>query len=402
MAAGLLAGIKVIELGQNLAGPFAGEILADLGATVIKVEKPEGGDDARRWGPPITADAAAGFHAMNRNKLSVVLDLVSEDDRAKLDALLGDSDVLVHNLRPGVMRKLGFGADEVMARHPRLIYCDMGAFGHVGPLRDRPGYEPLMQAFSGLISANGHPDGPPARLGASVVDLGTGMWTAIGALAALLRRGQTGQGCVVNTSLFETALLWCGFHLVTYMTGGGLPVRHGTGHPQIVPYQAFETGNGPLVIAAGNDRLFARLAAALGHPEWAADPLFLTNEDRSRNRQVLLPMIAGIVAGTTKEELSERLEAAGVPCAPIHTVDEVLAHPQTEALGILQRSPQLDLSLIGMPVSFDGERPAYRRDAPALGADTDAVLGAGRQDPVSRISAGRAPARPRGTGSALR
>lgn len=372
-----LEGVKVVELGQNLAGPFAGEILADLGATVVKVEKPDGGDDARRWGPPLTPDASAAFHAMNRNKMSVVLDLTAPDDRNRFDALVAQSDILVHNLRPGVMEKLGLGPQETTARHPRLIYCDLGAFGHLGPLKDRPGYEPLMQAFSGLISANGHPDGPPARLGASVVDLGTGMWTAVGALAALLRRARTGRGCVVNTSLFETALLWCGFHLVTYMTGGGLPVRHGTGHPLLVPYQAFETRTGPLVIAAGNDRLFARLAAVLGRPEWASDPRFRTNEDRSRNRHVLLPAVAAIAAASTKEELAERLEAAGVPCAPVHTVDEVLEHPQTQALGIVQKSPGLDLSLVGIPVSFDGARPGYRRDAPALGADGDAVAGGG-------------------------
>ncbi|MEO3387921.1 CoA transferase [Mesorhizobium sp. CAU 1741] len=370
----LLEGVKVIELGQNLAGPFAGEILADLGATVVKVEKPEGGDDARRWGPPVSDDASAAFHAMNRNKLSVVLDLTIAEDRQKLERLIAESDMLIHNLRPGVMHRLGLGPAETTARHPRLIYCDMGAFGHVGPLKDRPGYEPLMQAFSGLISANGHPDGPPARLGASVVDLGTGMWTVIGALAALFRRGTTGTGCVINTSLFETALLWCGFHLVTYMTGGGLPVRHGTGHPLLVPYQAFETANGPLVIAAGNDRLFKRLAEVLGHPEWGTDPRFLTNEDRSRNRDVLLPMVAEAVAGCTKEDLSERLEAAGMPCAPIHTVDEVLAHPQTQALEILQQAPGMDLRLVGMPISFDGERPAHRKNAPALGEDTDDIF----------------------------
>lgn len=375
MTGGLLEGIKVVELGQNLAGPFAGEILADLGATVIKVEKPDGGDDARRWGPPVSSDASAAFHAMNRNKLSVVLDLADEGDRRRLDALLAESDVLIHNLRPGVMAKLGLGPQETTARYPRLVYCDMGAFGHLGPLKDKPGYEPLMQAFSGLISANGHPDGPPARLGASVVDLGTGMWTVIGALAALFRRSTTGAGCVVSTSLFETALMWCGFHLVTYMTGGGLPVRHGTGHPLLVPYQAFETSTGPLVIAAGNDRIFARLSAALGHPEWASDPRFLTNEDRSQNRAVLLPLVAQAAAGTSKEELAERLEAVGVPCAPIHTVDEVIAHPQTEALGMLQKTPGLDLKLVGTPISFDGHRPAIRKDAPALGQDTEDVFG---------------------------
>jgi crotonobetainyl-CoA:carnitine CoA-transferase CaiB-like acyl-CoA transferase len=375
MLSGLLDGIKVVEIGQNLAGPFAGSILADLGATVIKVEKPESGDDARQWGPPISPDASAAFHAMNRNKLSVVLDLSHDADRQRLDSLLAQSDVLIHNLRPGVMARLGLGPQETTIRHSRLIYCDMGAFGHLGPLKDKPGYEPLMQAFSGLISANGHPDGPPARLGASVVDLGTGMWTVIGALAALFRRSVTGAGCVVNTSLFETALMWCGFHLITYMTGGGLPVRHGTGHPLLVPYQAFETSTGPLVIAAGNDRIFARLSAALGHPEWASDPRFLTNEDRSQNRAVLLPLVAQAAAGTSKEELAKRLEAAGVPCAPIHTVDEVIAHPQTEALGIVQKSPGLDLRLVGTPISFDGRRPTIRKDAPMLGEDTETVFG---------------------------
>ena len=370
----MLQDVTVIEIGQNLAGPFAGEILADLGARVIKIEKP-GGDDARKWGPPLTADASAAFHLMNRNKRSVVLDLHSDAGRAALERLLEGADILVHNMRPGAMGALGLGGKETTARHPRLIYCDMGAFGHKGPMARKPGYEPLMQAFAGLVSMNGHPDGPPARLGVSVVDLGTGMWTVIGALAGLWRRQATGRGCIVNTSLLETALVWGGGHLAGYMASGVLPERHGTGHPLLVPYQAFETADGPLVIAPANDRLFRALVTALGHPEWADDPRFADNEARRAHKEEIIGLIAGILRPMARDEVAARLDAAGVPNAPIRTIPEVVGDPQVRALGLLQAMPGMDLEMTGLPISFDGRRPEIRRAGPALGADTDAVLG---------------------------
>ncbi|MEY8838298.1 CaiB/BaiF CoA transferase family protein [Cribrihabitans sp. XS_ASV171] len=367
----VLAGVRVVELGQNLAGPFAGEILADLGADVVKIEKP-GGDDARRWGPPLTENAAAIFHLMNRNKASVELDLKQDEDLATLEALIAQADIFVHNMRPGALTALGLGPDSVRARHSRLIYCDMGAFGHVGPMRTRPGYEPLMQAFAGLVSINGHPDGPPARMGASVVDLGTGMWTAIGALAALFQRERTGRGCVINSSLLETALVWGGTHAALYETTGQVPERHGSGHPMIVPYQAFETADGPLVVAPGNDRLFRALARALDHPEWSDDPRFETNEARRRHKEEIVGLVAGAFRDMPIAEAQDRLDEAGVPNAPMQTIPEVVDNPQVRALGIFQKAPGLNVSMVGLPLSFDGERPGIRRAAPELGEDSSA------------------------------
>lgn len=367
----MLRGVRVLEMGQNLAGPFAGSILADLGADVVKIEKPEG-DDARYWGPALTEKACASFHLMNRNKASVVLDLKGEADRASLTAMLSEADVFVHNMRPGSMKVLGLDAASLIERHSRLIYCDMSAFGHIGPMRDRPGYEPLMQAFAGLVSVNGHPDGPPARLGASVVDLGTGMWAAIGILAALVRRERTGSGCIINTSLLETALVWAGGHAASFMSSGQLPERHGSGHPMIVPYQAFETADGPLVVAPGNDRLFRALAAALGHPEWSEDPRFSSNEARRRHREEIVGLVAGCLRDMPMREARDRLDRAGVPNAPINTIPQVLSDPQVRALGLLQEIPGLNFPITGFPVSFDGERPSIRRAAPQLGEDTAA------------------------------
>jgi formyl-CoA transferase len=362
----VLHGIKVVELGQVLAGPFAGAILADLGATVVKVEKPDGGDDARQMGPAFRHGDALNFHEFNRGKRSVTLDLKSPEGVAALHGLLGDADILVHNLRPGVAEALGIGPEAVTARHPRLIYCAMGAFGHKGPLSHRPGYEPLFQAFAGLSSITGEPGGPPVRMGASVVDQGTGMWTVIGALAALQQRARTGRGCVVNTSLFETALMWGGQKISAYVNQGRLPERHASGHPNFVPYQAFDCADGPLLVCCGNDRLFRKFADVLGQ-DWPTDPRYATNRLRLANQGALLPEIAALLHARPRAELAEALIAAGVPCSPVNSIPEVLAEPQTAAMEMLQPVPGEDFSLVVMPLSFDGERPRIRHGAPRLG-----------------------------------
>ena len=365
---GILAGIRVVELGQVLAGPFAGAILADLGATVVKVEKPDGGDDARQMGPAFRHGDALNFHEFNRGKRSVALDLKSPAGVAALHGLLEQADILIHNLRPGVAEALGIGPEPVTARHPRLIYCAMGAFGAQGPLAHRPGYEPLFQAFCGLSAITGEPDGPPVRMGASVVDQGTGMWTVIGALAALQQRARTGRGCVVNTSLFETALMWAGQKISAYVNQGRLPERHASGHPNFVPYQAFETADGPLLVCCGNDRLFRKLAAVLGRPDWPEDPRFATNRQRLAHQAALLPQIAALLHDRPRAALAEALVAAGVPCAPVNTIPEVLAEPQTAAMAMLQPVPGEDFALVAMPLSFDGERPRIAHAAPRLDA----------------------------------
>ena len=374
MSEGVLAGLRVVELGQVLAGPFAGAIFADLGAEVIKVEKPDGGDDARQMGPAFRHGDALNFHEFNRGKKSVTLDLKSPAGVAALHGLLEDADIMVHNLRPGVAETLGIGPDEVTARHPRLIYCAMSAFGHRGPESLRPGYEPLLQAFGGLSSITGEPGGPPVRMGASVVDQGTGLWTVLGALAMLERRHRTGRGGVVNTSLLETALLWAGQKISGYVNTGKVGERHASGHPNMVPYQSFEAADGPILVCCGNDRLFARFAAELGHPEWVGDPLYATNRARLVNQGTLLPMIAALMRGVKRGEWLDRLQRIGVPCAPVNSIPEVLDEPQVKAMGMVQAVPGEDFSLVAMPLSFDGERPLMQGGAPRLGADNATAL----------------------------
>ena len=381
---GILAGIRVVELGQVLAGPFAGAVFADLGADVVKIEKPDGGDDARQMGPAFRHDAALIFHEFNRGKRSVTLDLKSPAGLIELHGLLEGADILLHNLRAGVAEELGIGAEATCRRHPRLIYCSMSAFGHQGPLRMRPGYEPLLQAFCGLFSITGERDGPPVRMGASVVDQGTGLWTVIGALALLHRRAATGRGGVLNTSLFETAFLWAGQRITDYVNRGVEPERDASGHPAFVPYQAFDTADGPLMICCGNDRLFAKLSAVLGRPEWPGDARFATNRARITNKHALLPMVAEALKRAPRASWVERLIGAGVPCAPINTIPEVLAEPQSAAVGMLQDVPGEDFKLVGMPLSFDGERPAIARPAPRLGEHNGELLGGAPPKPAQK------------------
>ncbi len=372
-----LAGIKVVEIAQNLAGPFAGEILAHMGADVVKVERPDGGDDARGWGPPFFAGTAALFHAVNASKRSITLDLKDARALAWLTEYIAGADALVQNLRPGVIEELGLTPEALLARNPRLVYCSLWTFGRRGPLRLRPGYEPMVQAFAGLMMVNGEEGGPPMRIGTSVIDCGTGMWAAMGVLAGLVQRQRTGRGCVVDTSLYETALAWLTNHFASYRISGNPPVRHRTGSSRLIVFQGFETKNGPVIIAAANDRLFAKLAQALGRPEWATDPRFTTNALRQEHKAQLIPEIETIMRTRTKGEWVDILEDAGVPCAPIQTFLEVLAHPQTVATGMIQHVPELDLELMGLPISFDGVRPPLRRRAPTLGEHNDEIIGDG-------------------------
>ncbi len=369
----MLDGVRVVEIGQALAGPMAGEILAHLGADVIKVERPEG-DDARRWGPPFWKGTSPGFLAVNANKRSIVLDLKDREAVEWLTALIGDSDVVLQNLRPGSIDELGLGAKTLTARFPRLVYASVWAFGATGPMRLLPGYEPLLQAYSGLMMMNGDEGGPPTRVGTSILDYGTGMWAAIGILAALVRRAATGRGCVVDASLYETGLAWLKGHHASFSTSGIVPERHRTGSHRVVPFESFETSTGPIIVAAGNDRLFAKLAKVLGHAEWAADPKYATNAERVANKPALLAEIAAIFATASRDAWIARLEAEGVPCAVINTLPEAASTRQAEALGIVQKPPGGDdYTLIGLPLSFDGARPHIHRAPPAPGQHTDEV-----------------------------
>ena len=360
-----LAGIKVVEIAQNLAGPYAGEILATLGADVVKVER-SGGDDARGWGPPFTEGAATTFHTVNRNKRSVTLDLKRPEDCDRLRAMIADADVLVQNLRPGALDALGFDAASLRAAHPKLIYCSLWAFGAVGPMRLDPGYEPMVQAFSGLFGLNGDPAGAPSRVGVQLLDLGSGVWAALGCIAALFRRVSTGEGAVVDVSLLETALGWMSVQFAGFAKSGELPKRSRSGNPKVVVFEALPTADGELVVAAANDRLFAKLVTALGKPEWAADPRYASNASRVAHKDEVIADIGRIMAGRPSSHWAPLFNAAGIPFSPINDMSTLLDDPQVAALGMLQTIPGLDIKTIGLPLSFDGVRPAMRTKAPDL------------------------------------
>jgi len=362
-----LQGIKVVEFGQNLAGPYCGQILAFLGAEVVKVERPEG-DDARKWGPPFIAGDAVGFIALNRGKKSITCDLADKAEREALIERIGQADIFVHNLRADVPAKFGIDGATLTRRFPRLIYADLGAFGHLGPWKDRPGYEPIIQAVAGLISLNGDPSGPEARIGVSIIDLSTGMWTAIGVLAALANRTATGRGSLVNTSLFESGLMWASNHIANYTMTGRMPARQGTGHPSLTPYQAFDCSDGPLMVCPGNDRLWRKFAEALGHPQWPDEPRFKTNVERMQHRELLLGMIEGIMKRQSRAEWSAKLDALGVPNGPLNSVPQVLDLAQVAALGMLVQPYAESKALFhGLPVSFDGVRAGGADVAPKIG-----------------------------------
>ena len=370
-----LDGITVIELGHSVAAPYACEILGDLGADVIKIEKAQG-DDARSWAPPYWGTMSATFQSLNRNKRSVVVNLKDRAECERLRRLIVErADVVVSNLRPGSAAQFGLDADALRRSRPALIYCNIGAFGAKGPLSDRPGYDPLMQAFGGLMSVTGEPAQRPVRVGTSIIDMAAGMWAVIGVLAALLAQRDAGKGSTVDTSLYETALGWMCYHAANFQASGELPRPQGSGAAMIVPYRGYASKDGFIVIAAGNDRLFASLARLLGHPEWIDDPRFRSNPDRVRNQDVLYRWIEELIPARTNREWAAILDEAGVPNAPMQTIAEVLDHPQTKALGMLQASPQGDITLFGLPLSFDGARPAFRRPPPVLGAHTGEILG---------------------------
>ena len=322
---------------------------------------------------------ATVFQSINRNKQSAAVNLKDPGEFAQLRAfILGETDVVLQNMRAGLVAGLGLDAKALRAEKPRLIYCNLAAFGVKGPYAERPGYDPLMQAFGGVMSITGEDGRPPVRVGPSIIDMATGMWSVIGILAALRRRELTGEGCEVDTSLYETALTWISTQATAYMATGKVPIRRDSENASLVPYKVFEAADGHMLIAAGNNNLIRRLADALGHPEWLADPRCATNPDRVENREVVNAMVQEAVAGGPRAHWVELLEKAGVPCAPLQTIDQVLEHPQTKALDILQPTPDGTMTLMGLPISFDGARPQTRDGPPALGAHTKTVLGGGK------------------------
>ncbi|MEU7814321.1 CoA transferase [Pseudonocardia sp. NPDC049154] len=366
---GSLGGIRVLDVTTSVAGPFAALILGDLGADVLKVERRGSGDDTRRWGPPFWAGESPHFTALNRNKRSVALNLKDPADAETFGKLVDTADVLVQNLRPGALARNGFGPEEALRRNPRLIYCEMTGYGSGGPLADLPAYDPLMQAFSGLMAITGEDGGPPARIPVSILDQGTGMWAAIAVLDALRERDRTGSGTHLEVSLLGTALMWQPAQLGNYFANGTVPGRLGSGTIGIYPYAAFPTADGWVVISAGNQSLWLALCELLARPDLVTDPRFAENPDRVAHRDELFAELSKSLAERGTAAWVEALQAVGVPCAPIQTLDQVVAHEQVRGMGAIGAvaHPRIpDFRTVRLPLRNGGEYPALRRPAPLL------------------------------------
>jgi crotonobetainyl-CoA:carnitine CoA-transferase CaiB-like acyl-CoA transferase len=366
-----LQGILVLELAQNLAGPYCAQILADLGADVIKVERP-GGDAARAWGPPFIDGAGSIFAAANRGKRSIELDLRTERDARTLRTLIERTDILIEAFRPGTFAEMGFDYDTVRDWNPALIYCSVLAYGEEGPLRELPGYDPLMQAHGGLMSITGETGTRGARVGTSVIDMGTGMWLVIAIMAALRERDAAGTGTRLSVALYDTALAWNSYHIAGYIDTGFVPQPMGSELPMIAPYGAFDTADGEVMIAAGNDGLFRRLCAALMLHGMDADERFSSNASRVAHRTAVNRPIRSRTKEFATAELLVLLRSHGVPCAPIQDIAAVSEDDQTHASGMIDR--QVGSTALRLPIRFAGARPDVRTRPPRAGEDTAAIL----------------------------
>ena len=369
--------MRVVDVTTSIAGPYCAEILAALGADVVKVERPDTGDDGRAWGPPFWNGESAMFLAVNAGKRSLAVSLRDERGREAVLRLADRADVFLQSLRPGLAERLGLGAETLRARNSRLVYSSLGAYGRTGPLADEPGYDALMQAAGGLISMTGEPGRSGVRVGSSLIDMGTGMWAALGTVSALLDRERTGEGTVVDTSLYETALGYVNYHLVGFWADGTVPKPQGTVFPMVAPYQVFPTRDGELMVAGGNDRLFTLLCEVLELPELVTDERFRTNPDRVRNRDELATLVSDRLRQRRAGEWLALLKAAGVPAAPVADIADVANAEQTQALGVMQ---DLDHPTVGsiripaLPLSFDEERALHRSPPPLVGQHTAEIL----------------------------
>lgn len=371
-----LSGQRVVDLTQNVAGPYCTQILADLGADVIKIERPGAGDDTRHWAPQVGEALSPTYATLNRGKRSLALDLDRPEGQALLRRLLRPGDIVVHSLKPGSAEQRGLGYDDLRPHCPGLIYCALSAFGNIGPLSALPGYDPLIQAYAGIMSVNGHDGQPPARVGVSMVDMGTGLWSVIGILAAIARRKDTGEGARVDTSLLETGMAWMTNPVANYSATGKLPRRMGSATAMLAPYEVFETADAHVFIGCGADRMFQKLAAALGQPGLAEDPRFARNADRVANREALHEAIATLTRAASTQQTVDRLRAAGVPVSAVNDLSRLLNDPQVEALALHQALPtaQAPLAAVGTPIRIDGERSFHPHLSRRVGEDTRDVL----------------------------
>jgi crotonobetainyl-CoA:carnitine CoA-transferase CaiB-like acyl-CoA transferase len=387
---GALAGIRVLDLSRVLAGPWASQTLGDLGAEVIKIERPGTGDETRGWGPPFLADAAgargdaAYFLCANRNKKSVAIDTARAEGAQLVRRLAAGCDVVIENFKAGGLAAYGLDYAALAEANPGIVYCSITGFGQTGPYRDRPGYDFLIQGLGGLMSVTGVPDGEPGagpqKAGVAVTDILTGLYATTAILAALLHRGTSGTGQYIDLGLLDVQVASLANQSMNYLVSGSAPQRMGNAHPNIVPYQDFPTSDGAAIVTAGNDAQFARLCDALGRPEWCGDERFARNDARVAHRDELVAAIGARTRTFTTSELIARLEAAGVPCGPINTIAGVFADPQVAARGLavpMQRSDGTPVTLVANPIVFSRTPVSYRLPPPALGADTASVL-AGR------------------------
>jgi crotonobetainyl-CoA:carnitine CoA-transferase CaiB-like acyl-CoA transferase len=365
-----LAGIRVLDLTSSLAGPYCTQILSALGADIVKVERPDGGDETRRWAPPTWGEDGMLFLSANAGKRSLALDLTHPDGLEALLVLAARSDVVVQSLRPGVAERRGLGYAALRERNPGLVYCSISGYGRSGPLAERAGYDPLLQGETGIMTVTGEADGPPVRVGVSLIDQGTGVWAALAIVAAL----HEGGGRELDLSLFETGVSLVPYHVMAHLATGRTPGRHGTAFPLIVPYQSFAARDGELMVATPNDRLFAALLGALELPD---DPRFATNPARVAHRDELVALLSARFAEEDVDTWVERLDSAGVPVARVNDMARVAEHEQTKALGLLQPMPHAtapDLVGVAPPLSVDGERPLHRSPPPRLGEHSAEVL----------------------------
>jgi crotonobetainyl-CoA:carnitine CoA-transferase CaiB-like acyl-CoA transferase len=382
---GPLAGLRVLELARILAGPWAGQILADLGADVIKVERKGTGDDTRGWGPPFVEGrdgqhaGSAYFHATNRGKRSIELDFESEDGRRIVRKLAGRSDVLIENFKVGGLAKFGLDYRSLEADCPRLIYCSVTGFGQDGPNAQRAGYDLMAQGIGGFMDITGMADGEPTRAGVPVSDIFTGVYSVVGILAALAQRERTGRGCYIDTALVDSTVGVLANQALNYLVSGVVPKRVGNAHPNIVPYQVFPVADGHIIIATGNDNQFAKLCTVLGEPGLAGEPSYRTNADRLAHRAALIGKLTALSRKLPREDLLAKLEAVGVPAGPINNLEQVFADPQVIHRGMRIDRPSAaaragTIPGVRTPIVIDGEPMAAARPSPLLGQDTDDIL----------------------------
>jgi formyl-CoA transferase len=371
-----LNGVRVLDLSRVLAGPYCTMVLGDLGAEVIKVEPPEG-DETRGWGPPFTGGESAYYLCVNRNKRDVVINLKTDEGKTILHELAIQSDVLVENFRPGTLEKFGLDFETLHALNPKLIYCSITGFGQTGSMKDKPGYDFMIQASGGLMSITGEPDGEPMKTGVAVVDLFAGQNAIIAILAALQARTLTGEGQHLDIALFDSQLGWLANVASNYLISGKLPKRHGNAHANIVPYQSFQASDGWFAIAVGNDRQFVRLCELLGKPELAANEKFATNSTRVQNREEIIALLASIFKMASVAEWLEKLDKAEIPCGPINNFEQVFSMPQVKEREMLvqMEHPTIGaLPLVGSPLKMSATPVEYRIPPPLMGEHTEDIL----------------------------